>query len=259
MESVDEKYLRQLYYNPKHSTAFSSASKLWQYIKLHGRNITRKQLYEWLSKQDVYTSHHPILHCFARRRVITRGLNDVWDVDLMDMSNLAEHNDGVTFIAIFIDIFSRYLYVEPMKNKSTKETLQAIKRVFAKSQQQPETFRSDAGKEFIGKEVKQYLADHEIYQQVTRNEKKANYAERVIQTLKKKIYKYLYHHKTERYIDVLQELVEGYNEGYHSGIKRAPSTINKENEVQVWAEQYLPKKSVKITKIKFKFSEGDLV
>ena len=85
-----------------------------------------------------------------------------------------------------------------MKNKSTKETLQAIKRVFAKSQQQPETFRSDAGKEFIGKEVKQYLADHEIYQQVMRNEKKANYAEQVIQTLKKFFYKYLYHHKTER-------------------------------------------------------------
>ena len=58
---------------------------------------------------------------------------------------------------------------------------------------------------------------------------------------------------------MLQQLVEGYNEGYHSGIKRAPSTINKENEVQVWAEQYLPKKSVKKTKIKFKFSEGDLV
>ena len=173
----------------------------------------------------------------------------MWDVDLMDMSNLAKYNDGVTFIAIFIDIFSRYLYVEPMKNKSTKETLQAIKWVFAKSQQQPETFWSDAGKGFLGKEVKQYLADHEIYQQVTRNEKKANYAEQVIQTLKKKIYKYLYHHKTERYIDVLQELVEGYNEGYNSGIKRAPSTVNKENEVQVWAEQYLPKKSVKITKI----------
>ena len=50
MDSADEKYLHQLYYNPKHSTAFSSASKRWQYIKLHGRNITRKQLYEWLSK-----------------------------------------------------------------------------------------------------------------------------------------------------------------------------------------------------------------
>ena len=46
-------------------------------VRLHGRNITKKQLYEWLSKQDVYTSHHPIIHHFARRRVVTRGLNDV--------------------------------------------------------------------------------------------------------------------------------------------------------------------------------------
>ena len=58
----------------------------------------------------------------------------------MDMSNLVKYNDGVTFIAIFIDIFSMYLYANSMKKKSTKETLSAIKRVFAKSQQQPETF-----------------------------------------------------------------------------------------------------------------------
>ena len=56
----------------------------------------------------------------------------MWDVDLMDMSNLAKYNDGVTFIAIFIDIFSRYLNVEPMKNKPTKETLQAIKKTVCK-------------------------------------------------------------------------------------------------------------------------------
>ena len=80
----------------------------------------------------MYTSHHPIIHRFARRRVVTRRLNDVWDVDLMDMSNLAKYNDGVNFIAIFIDIFSRYLYMEPMKNKTTKETLTAIKNVFVR-------------------------------------------------------------------------------------------------------------------------------
>ena len=259
MDSTDERYLHQLYYNPKYRTAFSGANKLWQYIKLHGKNITKKQLYEWLSKQDIYTSHHPIIHRFARKRVVTRGLNDVWDVDLMDMSNLAKYNQGVTFIAIFIDIFSRYLYVESMKNKSTAETLKAIKMVFTKSKQQPETFRSDAGKEFLGKEVKQYLVDREIYQQITRNDTKANYAERVIRTLKKKFYRYLYHNKTHKYIDVLQSLVDGYNENYHSRINCAPSMINKENEAQVWAKQYLPKKSVKVKEIKFKFSPGNLV
>ena len=43
------------------------------------------------------------------------------------------------------------------------------------------------------------------------------------------------------------------------GLKRAPTTINKENELQVWTEQYLPKKSDKIQKVKFKFSPGDMV
>ena len=72
---------------------------------------------------------------------------------------------------------------------------------------------------------------------------KANYAERVIQTLKRKIYKYMYHNKTHQYIDVLQELVNGYNNSYHTSIKRTPASVNKENEVEVWIQQYLPKKS----------------
>ena len=38
-DSTDEKHLHQLYYNPKHSTAFSGVSKLWQYIKFHGKFI----------------------------------------------------------------------------------------------------------------------------------------------------------------------------------------------------------------------------
>ena len=80
-------------------------------------------------------------------------MNDTWDVDLMDMTKFARYNNGVHYIAIFIDIFSRYLYAEPMKNKMTKTTLQAIKRVFSRSKGLPNTFRSDAGNEFAGKEV----------------------------------------------------------------------------------------------------------
>ena len=54
-------------------------------------------------------------------------------------------------------------------------------------------------------------------------------------------------------------MVDGYNESYHSSIKQAPVNINKENEAEVWAQQYLPKKSKKMQKVKFKFARGDLV
>ena len=79
--------------------------------------------------------------------------------------------------------------------------------------------------------------------------------QKVIQTLKKKIYKYLYYHKTCKYIDVLQELVEGYNESYHSEIKRAPITINKENELQVWTEQTFPRNQTKYKRSSLNFHQ----
>ena len=259
MNSQDKEYLSDLYYNPKHRTAFSSGEKLWKYLKLHGKNITREQLDEWLSEQDTYTSHHPITHKFPTVPVVTSGIDDLWDVDLMDVSNLAVHNDGVKFILIIIDVFSRYLFAEPMSNKTPAETLKALKKVMTRSGRQPDTFRSDAGKEFLGKNIADYLAEREMYQQVTRNDKKANYAERVIQTLKKKMYRYMYYHLGNRYIDVLQDLVAGYNDNYHSGIQCAPSAVTKENEIELWAQQYLPEPTGQVKKTHFKFHVGDLV
>ena len=263
MDKADEKYLHDLYHDPKSKGAFAGVNKLWKYVRSSGRKITRKQLNEWLSEQDVYTSHHPIIRRFARRQVIVRGMDDVWDVDLVDMSNLAEANDGVKFLGIFIDIFSRYLFVIPMKNKTNKETLNAVKQAMSDSRSQPETFRSDAGKEFTGKGVKEYLADREIYQQLAYNEHKANYAERVIRTLKGKIYKYLASQRTERYIDALDDLVQGYNDSYHSGIKAAPSSVNRQNQYKIWVQQYIPKprsQSQQSRKHKApKFEENNLV
>ena len=261
MESSVDKYLHQLYYNPKHRTAFSSATNLWRFIKLQGKDISKQQLNDWLSKQDVYTSHHPIIHRFARRRVVTRGIDDVWDADLMDMSSFAAWNDKKSFLLICIDIFSRYLYVEPLESKSTKDTLDGLKNIIRRSKRQPETFRSDAGKEFTGKLMKNFLADREIYQQVTYNEVKANYAERVIRTLKKKIYTYLKFKRGERYIDILSDLVAGYNANYHSSIKCAPNMVTKENEAEIWGEQYLRANntSAKRKEFKFKFNLGDMV
>ena len=60
-------------------------------------------------------------------------------------------------------------------------------------------------------------------------------------------------------MDVLQDLVNGYNNSYHRSIKRTPASVNKENEVQVWVQQYLPKKSSRVKTVKFKFKKGDLV
>ena len=61
IDSEDEKFLKSLYYNVKQPTAFAREEILWENIKLHDGNITRKQLQQWLSHQDVYTTHRRVI------------------------------------------------------------------------------------------------------------------------------------------------------------------------------------------------------
>ena len=73
MDSADENFLHTLNYNLKQPTAYAHENILWRNIKLHGRNITRKQLQDWLSQQDVYTTHQRVIRHFPKKRVVSRG------------------------------------------------------------------------------------------------------------------------------------------------------------------------------------------
>ena len=57
------------------------------------------------------------------------------------------------------------------------------------------------------------------------NEPKASVVEQVNQTLKSKLYLYFTVVNSLRYIDVLQDMVDSYNNTYHRSIGRAPETV----------------------------------
>ena len=89
--------------------------------------------------------------------------------------------------------------------------------------------------------MKDFLRSKHIYFFTTQNsDTKANYAERVIQTLKSRIYRYFTKNRSKRYVDVLQDLVQSYNETPHKSLGNvAPKHVTKVNEADVWAYQYL--------------------
>jgi hypothetical protein len=53
--------------------------------------------------------------------VIVSGPTEQLDVDLADMQSLSKDSDGVEYFLVAIDVFSRYPWVEPLKNKTAKE------------------------------------------------------------------------------------------------------------------------------------------
>ena len=263
--------LSEIYYNPSSKGSFSSPSALFRSVKESGyEDITRKNVNDFLQKQDVYTLSRETKRKHKTRKVISPYIGYQHDVDLADMRRHSKQNDGVCYIFVLIDIFSRKVYTTPIKTKNAFEIINAFQYAI-KNGAKIERIRSDGGSEFNSEKLLKYFKQNNIKHFVNRNIPKANYAERVIKTLKQKIIRYMSKNNTHKWIDVLDDLSDSYNKSYHRSIGKAPKDVIKKDEIKLWRRMYDPivkvdvKKEIKkkkvnyIPKVKFKFKVMDVV
>ena len=256
MDKKVKEYIGSVYYDPSHPASFSGINKLYETIRKNkGISVNKNDLTKWLQGQDVYSMYKPYKSKFRRSRVVVKGIDDLWDMDLMDMSKYSKENNGFKYLLVLIDIFSRFLIIEPVKSKHSTEIKIALSKVFDK--RKPVNIRSDKGGEFVNKTIEIFFKKHKINHFVSQNLEKANYAECVIRTIKSKIFKYFLSKMTNRYIDILPNIVESYNKTTHASIGIPPEDVTSDNESTIWVKQYL--KSEPIPKSKYKFNVGDLV
>ena len=168
------------------------------------------------------------------------------------MTAFSKFNQGFRYLLLLvIDIFSKYGWIIPLKNKEGKTVASALKTVF--KERKPEKMWVDKGKEFYNRDVKGLI---ELYS--TENEEKSSVVERWIRTMKEKMWKYFTDNNTNVYIDILPDLVKDYNNTKHSSIKMTPvEASEKENELTVWRNLY--PNHLDILHINPKFSVGDKV
>jgi hypothetical protein len=196
-------------------------------------------------------------------------IDEQWQGDLAEVGNMADENQGVRYLLVLIDVVSRYLFVEPLKTNRGVDVLAALKKLF--TTRKPKKLLTDDGKVFVNKEVGQYLRSKGVKFFTVKSGKKAAIAERVIQRLKDKIHRYINEMHKLVYIDVLQDLVESYNNTYHKSIKMTPAQVTTDTEGEVlqnlygkaWAENKKQKKPkfkvgdfVRISRVKGTFEKG---
>lgn len=251
--------LETYYFDPKHPGAYAGPEKLLKVLrKKYPGVFTLGYISNWLSNQDAYALQKPVRHRFRTANVRVTSINEQWDIDLLSMINLEEENDGVKYLLFAIDIFSRKLYVQPLKNKTAKSILGAMKIML--QDVKPKKIRADKGSEFVNQWFKKLMEKEDIYFFNTQNPAKANYVERVQRTIKSALYRYMRHQRSYRYIDNLQNIVKNYNSTPHRSLNDlAPNQVNKNNEADVWAFIYLKKRPRVKTKPKYAFQVGDLV
>lgn len=235
-----ENFLKDLYTNVSRPGSFSGINKLSEAIKKDGTlNFSRAEIKRELAKQDTYTVNRFVRRKFKRGRVIAYGVNDMVDVDLADFSRLSRYNKNVKFLLVAIDVFSRFVKVWPLRDKTAGSVVSAFASIYGTGHL-PGKVRTDFGAEFRNGKLKEFFEKKGIRHVYASPPVKAGYAERCIQSLKQLIYKYLYHSASFRYIDVLDKIVDNYNSRPHRSLgKLAPREVNEKNQVNLWNRMYI--------------------
>ena len=205
--------------------------------------------------------HKPIINKFNKRKVYSQFKDNIWGVDLADMQSLSRKNKGIKCLLCAIDLYSKYAFVIPLKDEKGISIVNAFNKIIKESNRKPNKIWVDQGEEFYNNAFKKWLSDNDIIMYSRYNEGKSVVAERFIRTLKNKLYKHMTATGKNVYYDVLDDVVNKYNNTKHSTIKMKP--IDVKNNKGVYIDEHNERDSrfklgdrVRISKLKNIFAQG---
>ena len=126
-----------------------------------------------------------------------------------------------------IDVFSKYGWIKPLKDKKTESVSKAFDEIFKKSKRKPSMLWTDKGSEFISKHYKEFLNKARIKLYHTENEEKSSVVERWNRTMKNRMWKMFTVGNNTVYGDKIDKLVDNYNDTNHSSVKMTPNEVKK--------------------------------
>ena len=225
------------------------------------RKEKKQTVAAYLQGQDTYTLHKQVRRRFPRNVTYADTVDACWQVDLADFSSLKEDNDDYIFVMCVNDVFSRFAWTIPLKDKSANTVLDGFKTLFASTKRRPAQIITDKGKELQNTTLKRFLKQHDIELYHTNNpQTKCSITERFIRTLRLWLQKVFTHREKYRYIDgLLDDVTWSYNHRYHTAIKMSPYEASQPDRVlEVYSNLYSGKLENNKTSSP-KFHEGDYV
>lgn len=228
-ENVDKreeeltKKLKQLYEDIRSTPSFSA--KIEQFLRSNEIHSRFRQV---------------VKRKFPRRRIIARFPFELFQADLIEYPKYKYQNKNHVYCLVIIDCFTKFVWTKPMKTKSGVETARAFDSIFREFNELPINLVTDAGLEFFNSEVARVLASYNIvhYKPPTKTDWKASMAERVIQTLKRRLEKYFYKHKTKNWVNVIDKVTANYNDTPHRSHGYKPQDVSEENRDDVYKKLY---------------------
>ena len=177
------------------------------------------------------------------------------------MQSLSKKYKGIKYLLCAMDLYSKYAFVVSLKDKKGISIFNGFNKIIKQSGRKPNKIWVDKGSEFYNHVFKKWLSDNDIIMYSTFNEGKSVVAERFIRTLKNKLYEHMTTTGKNVYYNILDDVLNGYNNTKHNPIKMEP--IGVKNNKRVYIDEHNKKSArynvgdrVRISKFKNIFAKG---
>ena len=177
-----------------------------------------------MDQQSADELHKPIIRKFIKKKVQSNFIDNICRADRADMQLVSKFNKEFIFLLSFIDIYRKYVWVINLKDKKGTTITNAFQKNWKKSNHKANKIWVDKGSAFYNKSMMKEMKENlnQGNKGMMMNEGKSVFAERFIRNLKNKLYKYMALISKNVYIGKLDDIVNNYNNTYHSTIKIKP-------------------------------------
>lgn len=219
ISEAQEKILHNLYYV---DLFMFGRDKIFKHPKIEAAGISRRQVAEWLSKQEVHQIFSPARAPRDAQPTVAHAPYSQLEVDLMDMSTLAD--DGYHWILTAIDLYTKRAWAQPLKDKTSKEAAIGMLAILSTMKEPPMSIRSDNGSEFINSEFEDVLKESKIKHVFgAAGKPQSNGAiERFNGILKRMIKMNYFKTGQNKWVAKLPKFIHSYNNSYQRIIKMTP-------------------------------------
>src|SRR5436190_5982665 len=152
--------------------------------------------------------HRPARRNFPRRYVELKGVQDLYQADLVEMIPFSKSNKGFKYILTMINCFTKFAIAVPLKSKTAIEIENVLKQILPHHPMKH--FQTDQGTEWFNSKVKLLLNKFNINHYHTFSEKKASIIERFNRTLKGRMWRKFSDQGSYRWLHLLPKLIDEY-------------------------------------------------
>ena len=119
------------------------------------KEVKKQEVKKFLVGQDTYTLHKPRRIRFPRRKTYSKGIADLYQIDLADVTNVAAFNNGARYLLTCIDVFSKRAWAVPIRTKTGRDVVNAFEKILIDGT--PNMVQSDKGTEFFEFHVSEHV------------------------------------------------------------------------------------------------------